>query len=387
MASKFSDEPYLERLARTLLGSENCQASAELLSNEAALHALLENLQSRSMTLGKKSFCIVLLLLNHWKQSQNPCELPSIFYTYIEVIDQFIYFSSLGSGSIRESFTSASKVLKEHTNPEPVLYFLPHKFFPERRLYRVSHEDLTRIINEQAWNRFPDPHRCEYWVKLPSWYDSVEIGSKATLRMSYVKENSVSRGGTDSLSGKDNVAQMIFELRTNRKRYRTGATLQRGSSIFKPKLEVKGVSPTSRKASSQGLPESEDFGSPLIVPGLKLGAKLELLNSPDSKSPSQYEVIRKVTPETRGPSYQNKARGHNDLPNTSNVEQPSEVVALRIGEAGSTQETSFFSKPESLFESLSASGAPSEQAVRNLGISKHVRRYTLNLPRSRFLPK
>lgn len=387
MTSKFSDESYLERLAHSMLGSENSRACTELLSDEAALHALLDNLQSRSMTLGKKSFCIVLILLNHWKKSLNPCELPSIFYTYIEVIDQFIYFSSLGRGSIKESFSSASKVLKEPTYPEPVLYFLPHKFFPERRLYRVSHEDLTRIINEQAWNRFPDPHRCEYWVKLPSWYDIIEIGSKATLRMSFVKENSVSRGGTDSLSGKENVAQMIFELRTNRKRYRTGATLQRGSSIFKPKLDEKGVSPTSRKASSQGLPEAEDFGSPLIAPGLKLGAKLELLNSPDSQSTSQYEVFRQTGTDTRAPAYHNLARGREELRQTPNSEQQSQMIALRIGEAFSVQETSFFSKPESLFESLSASGAPSEQVVRNLGVSKHIRRYTLNIPRSRFLPK
>ena len=388
MAMKFGDEVELDQLAATLLHSRNGEASLELLSNEAALHALFENLRSGSITINKISFSIIVMLLDHWKRSDHPRELPSIIYTYIEVIDQFIYFSTLGKDSAKDSFASASKVLKEPSNPEPVLYFLPQKFFPERRLYRVTREDMGRIVREKAWSKFPDPHKCENWIKLPHWYDRLEIGSKATLRMSVAHENSVSRGGTESLSSKENVAQMIFQLRTARKRHRTGAALERGSSIFKPKIDNKGVSPTSRKASSQGFPEFEEIDSPLIIPGMKMSTKLEMIGSPDS-TPPIFETPRKELESQKEDSlpFRSSTRELQDYNNMSHLEMASDRAGFAIYEAGSTQEVSYLSKPESLFESLSGSGHGFEGVVASLGVSKHVRRYTLNLPRSKFIPK
>jgi hypothetical protein len=389
MVDEFNEELYLEGLAESLLYSRNGQASGDLLYNEAAIHTLFENLLSRSTNLSKKSFCILVMLLDYWKCHQQKIELPSIFYTYIEVIDEFIYFSSLGNGSAKHSFSYASKVLKEPTNPEPVLYFLPQKFFPERRLYRVTREDLSRIIKEKAWKKFPDPHKCENWVKLPGWYDELDIKSKATIRLSYIKESSVSRGGTESLSGKENVAQMIIQLRTARKRYRTGATLERGTSIFKPKTDVQGVSPTSRKASSQGFPETEELGSPLILPGMKISSKIDARFSPESESPSQMYTPRKELIAADLKRIEN-ARTREEIAiiqNISQAELTSESPAFAIYEAGSTQELSFFSKPESLFESNSGSAGLTVPDAHNLGVSRHIRRYTFNVTRKKFIPK
>lgn len=88
---------------------------------------------------------------------------------------------------------SINKKIQNKPSSQVLLYFVPHKFLSEGRLYQMTVHDLERISEQKNWNALPDPKSCYCWFKLENQTKSENLqfsssnGSNITPEMESLK--------------------------------------------------------------------------------------------------------------------------------------------------------------------------------------------------------
>ena len=176
----------LEVLVQRILDNTGTVYPLDFLTNESMLFEILSNLSSKgiSQTSLKLSFCVVFLLISEWKKSSSNKDLLPVFYNFFKVTGKYIYFTYANLPKEQDLEVYPDSLIEQYGNSNHLLLFVPDKFIKDKRLYRITYDDITRISQSKSWHKLPDPHNCQSWIKLPSRYQSMKINELMNKKFS-----------------------------------------------------------------------------------------------------------------------------------------------------------------------------------------------------------
>lgn len=106
--------------------------------------------------------------IDHLLGDHSYIEDNRLFYTYdVKSRAEHSYLKS-------KNIFKASDAAKQR---QVVLYFMPHKFVSEGRLYRMMISDIERLVVDQKWSALPDPKSCFCWTHIH--IDSTSVNSNS----------------------------------------------------------------------------------------------------------------------------------------------------------------------------------------------------------------
>lgn len=343
MLDSSNAEKELQGLIIRLLGSTEPDLGEKLLLDEAAMFRIASSMNDRdsSQLLVKLSFCVLVLLIDEWKQRGYQWDLLPFLYNYFKIIDKYIFFSY--SNDQREELFEVYRgaLLDMSKEEENILLFVPEKFIQDKRLYKIRKEDIKRIAVSQAWQKLPDPHMCKCWIKLPPHYERLKKSQVLTRKFS--KELLEGVDYSEEVVAK----KIIIRNQQSEKRNTLNHICPPKSSIFKRKVE----------SDKCGGPKSES----VITPGILSECEFEI-------SPT----ISKIDP------YKQSKRTQTSQ--STKITNPGSPGINKGSQPGAFCETDLVEIPCS--KSLRESGKQAEDS----NTQGKVRNYTLNISHKKLFP-
>lgn len=231
MNTSLSSEEGLELLVGRILENTDPDFTINLLRDEGVLFEVLSNLSYKGtpQLIVKLSFCIVLLLVNEWKRRASNKDLLPMFYNHFKVTGRFIHFAYTKPLAQPDLEVYSENLLEQSADASHLLLFVPDKFIKEKRLYRITREDIARINNSRSWQKLPDPHNCQSWIKLPIQYQTMKQNEQSKKLSRQIL------GGIDSTE--ESIAKkLIFRNNQSSKRSTILSDVPK-SSLFKRRID------------------------------------------------------------------------------------------------------------------------------------------------------
>lgn len=227
---------WISKISEELTQDSSPEYAFNLMNNEPFLFQILENIYEADQPLNRISLCLVLLLIDYWKERKYNQDLPKIFHNYITITDKCIYFNRSYSSS-NENFNDArSAIDMQSSQPsKPLAFFSPKDQVGEKRLYRIMREDVIRLAKNESWNKIPSIKECHLWIKLPDGYFSLK-STYHTARLKIGKSISDVNIASPKNYFDENVAQLLFRRRESTKRLSGSPTLK--SSKFRKVSQI-----------------------------------------------------------------------------------------------------------------------------------------------------
>ena len=170
---------------RELLGSQAQRVSSSVLGDELGIYQLITIMQDGSSEafLRKLAFCNMLLAIFNWKNSPGDEPLPNLLLTSYQMKDGYLILSPNNSGQAKSILDSFKPEIETKSSSNgTVMLFAPVKYINEKRLYSLTVESISRIVDMNNWDKLIDPNMCHCWVKLPALYSS-KLARKPTLEI------------------------------------------------------------------------------------------------------------------------------------------------------------------------------------------------------------
>lgn len=232
MNTTYSTEISLEKMIAVLLDeNKNPDFIDRLLGEETTLFEILSNLSSKgiSQLVVKLSFCIIILLVSEWKKRGKPQDLPTVFFNYFKVTGKFIHFAYTKEIDEHDLEIYCEPLLEQSADSSHLLLFVPDKFIKEKRLYKITKEDIERIKNSGKWSKLPDPHNCQSWIKLPSNFNQLRgIGDNKKFNKEFLS-------GFDPTE--ESIAKRLIFRNNQSSKRSTNYQEQPKTSLFKRKAD------------------------------------------------------------------------------------------------------------------------------------------------------
>lgn len=250
MNSSIATEEELEILVRRVMDSNDPEFAIKILKDEITMFEILSNLSYKGVPQlkVKLSFCIIILLVDHWKRLATIQDLPPMFYNYFNVTGKFIYFTYNKSSCNKQLEIYSESLLEQSADNSQLLLFVPDKFINEKRLYRITLSDIERISCSRSWSKLPDPHNCQSWIKLPLHFN-ISGKTESSNRLS---NDLICRAETRQ----ESVAKKLIFRNNSSSRKPTVKSDTQKTSIFKRQVDHEnagGTKSTTHSSPSGGI--------------------------------------------------------------------------------------------------------------------------------------
>ena len=156
-----------------------------MLGDELGIYQLINIMQDAGSEaiLRKLAFCNMLLAVFDWKNSPRVKPLPNLLLTSYQMKEGYLILSPNNSGQAKTILDSFKlEIESKSSDSGTVMLFAPVKYVSEKRLYSLTFDSVTRIVEMNNWDKLIDPNMCHCWLKLPSIFSS-KLAKKPTLEI------------------------------------------------------------------------------------------------------------------------------------------------------------------------------------------------------------